>query len=111
MKEYIDRKKNIDWVPMYRLSDINLAYSYFEEEVLKILDSMAPMKIITPRRNPNSWVSNETKNMMKIRDQTKELAAVSNQVEAWERYRTLRNVCNYKVKKTSKNTIRISMKN
>ena len=99
IKMYRDRIKTINWSQMYKMDDLNLAYNFFEEQILSILDNMAPIKTIQPRKNPNNWVSTKTKELIKNRDQWREVARLSNQQEAWSKYRNLRNQCNGMIRK------------
>ena len=107
VKLYRARVKTIDWNMMYKMEDVTTAYGFFEEKMREILDDMAPMQIIQPRRNPTNWISDITKAQILLRDQTREEAA-SLQVgspaaaRCWENYKKLRNGCNARIKKDKK---------
>ena len=69
-----------------------------EEQLGKLLDTMAPWKNIQPRRHYRNWITADTKTLMKDRDKERELAGTTKLAEHWNRYKTLRNTCNLKVK-------------
>ena len=59
--EYRRRIALIDWEPLYAMTDINLANSYFEEKVLFVLNSMAPIIKFQQRKKINNWLKKETR--------------------------------------------------
>ena len=95
--------EDIDWNKIYSLDEINIAYYFLEENLLRVLDSMIPIRKVKHKNKRKGWVSNETKQTMKLRDETRSKAAETNSAEDWSNYRKLRNLCSKKVK-TDKNT-------
>ena len=51
------------------MEDVNEAVQAFTNKILNVLDNMAPMKTFQVRHRHNPWVSQDTLDMMKIRDQ------------------------------------------
>ena len=58
------------------------------------MDNMAPMKTFQVRRRHNPWVSKDTLDMMKMRDQLQKGASDSNCQYTWDKYKELRNKVN-----------------
>ena len=77
---------------------MNVANAEFEEKFLEILNELAPLAKTQPRKSRSDWISNQTKNLMKQRDNVRDKAVTSSQREDWQEYRTLRNLCSTKVK-------------
>ena len=46
---------------MYTMTNLNLAYAYFEENVLNILESEAPMTKVQINNKHKSWISPQTR--------------------------------------------------
>ena len=55
---------------------------------------MCPYKTVQYRSECKSWLSDETKELMKVRDNTRERARESDDAEAWISYKSLRNRVN-----------------
>ena len=49
------------------MTEINKAYNFFEENLVSILNDMAPIRSSQPRKNPNNWISSSTKEMIRTR--------------------------------------------
>ena len=93
MKATRDRISKVDWSGMYELSDINLANSFFEDRILQILNSVAPMKVSQVRKNFKSWISKDSRDLMKLRDLARSKAQLSKLHSDWTDYKILRNKC------------------
>ena len=88
-----------DWTEIFEEENVDVATFKFENKLLKVLDSLAPMKKFQPRAGRIDWISDNTKRIMKDRDEMRDKAARSSQLEDWEDYKVLRNLCNKSVKK------------
>ena len=96
----------INWDPLYLLQDLNLANSHFENEILKVLDSMAPMRVIQVRKKHKSWITSDTRNIMIARDTARQIAQTSQLPNDWLNYRQLRNKCSSQCKLDKRNYFR-----
>ena len=56
-----------------------------------MLDNHAPMKVFQTRRNYNPWLSDDTKVLIKQREELKEQAAQDGKQETFNEYKKLRN--------------------
>ena len=93
IEDYKQRVSRIEWGDFYESNDLEYINNKFEEEISKILNEVAPIKITQKRKNYRKWVNTEVKNEMKIRDRNREVARASQRMEDWEKYRRSRNKC------------------
>ena len=89
---------NIDWENLYKITDLNLANDWMENQLKEVLNSEAPWIRVQPRRGYRSWILEETKIQMRKRDKTREEARENKNPAKWMEYKNLRNVCNKMVK-------------
>ena len=92
------RVRLTDWTQVLNEENPDIATYEFESKIVKILDEIAPIKVIQPRSKRCDWISQDTKRLMRERDSTRDRAVASNQMEEWNRYRKLKNECNTRVK-------------
>ena len=90
---------NINWDELYSIENIDVANSWLEEKIVNLLDREAPWTTVQPRKDYRKWVQDDTKEMMKTRDETRELARRLQSDIHWESYKKLRNKCTEKIKK------------
>ena len=91
--KYKNDIQSIDWSGFYESENIDYLNSFFEREVLKILDEAAPLKIFQRRRKYRNWVSEDIKTQMRDRDALREIARQTDKTEDWSLYRQARNSC------------------
>ena len=82
---------NIDWSPMYQMQNIDLANNFFEEKIVNILESQAPMTKVQHSKKHKSWLSDSTRRMITERDTAREKARLDKDAASWLAYRKLRN--------------------
>ena len=59
---------NIKWYDVYCCQDVDLAVDTFTNKITEILDKMAPVRKFQVRTKYAAWVSDQTKEKIKIRD-------------------------------------------
>ena len=91
-----------NWADIYDISDVDLANDFLESRIVKTLDEMCPYRTIQYRTDCKTWLTDSTKEKMRLRDKTRELARNTNVPENWSKYRTLRNKTNRLVNKDRK---------
>ena len=106
LDNYRQMMSNIDWTELYSSDDINLANDCFEKEVIKILDTVAPLKVNQIRSKHKAWVTRETRQLMDLRDKTRAKAQTSKSEDDWSLYKSLRNKCSANVKSDKANHFR-----
>ena len=69
--EYLNELRATGWLKLYLSEDVDEAVEIFTNNIKKILDreDMAPIKVFQNRRNYCPWISEETKELMKSRDE------------------------------------------
>ena len=63
------------------------------DEIRNILDVVAPVKNIQPRRNYINWIDHNLKDLMNDRDNKREVARTTGEPADWQDYRRTRNIC------------------
>ena len=61
------------------------------DKLTDILDTMAPLKTIQIRKHRNTWISEDTLEMMQMRDNLQRVASENNCRDTWKQYTILRN--------------------
>ena len=95
---------SVDWTPVYIAQDVNDAVRIFTELFLAVLNFHAPWIRIQKRKNYAPWISEKTKELIKKREEWKQVALRAAkmdiggpsqaQVHAWNQYKSLRNRIN-----------------
>ena len=71
---YRQKLEEVNWVDIYEIEDTDLAYDFLESNVVKILDEMCPFRTVQFRSKHKPWLTDDTKDMMSIRDDTREMS-------------------------------------
>ena len=90
-EEFLCEVRNTDFSQILDLSDINEASHMFTKIFGQILDNHAPVKIFQTRTNYAPWLSDATKEEMKVRNDFKMQSVTSNDPEILRQYKTIRN--------------------
>ena len=81
----------IKWDELYGISDVNLAWNFIETNLMSILQIEAPVITCQPTKKHRVWVSQKTKDNMKLRDEARNLSKRTNDDEDKRKYKILRN--------------------
>ena len=95
--------QKISWWDLYNCDEVNEAVKLITDKLTLILDKMCPIKMIQIRSKYCSWLSNETKMLMKERDEAQKLASNSKRNTDWIKYKQLRNSVTNRLKSEKKN--------
>ena len=76
---------------IYQCEDVDNAVQLFTDRFSKGLDDHAPLKIFQTRKNYSPWLSLETKNMIRQRNEAQSQAALTNHPADWNIFKGLRN--------------------
>ena len=90
---YLEKIKQVDWEPLYKENNPELANSIFEEILTSILESEAPMSTFQKRTKYVKWLDPATRQLMLESDSAREKARLSKDKVDWEEFRGLRNKC------------------
>ena len=97
-ENFIHELENTMWWDVYSCSDVNEAVGLLTSKLTKILDRMAPMRVIQVRQKYCPWLSQKTKDLIKERNKAQEKASESQKQEDWKKFRDLRNTINNRLK-------------
>ena len=94
--DFIAQLKTVDWSPIYWSQDVDLAVRMFTNLFTAVLDEHAPWICYQQWKTFRPWISSETLNVMKSRDEAKSEASLlakegKDACTAWNRYKKLRN--------------------
>ena len=68
IERYQKSISEIDSSEYHELNDVNLINDMFTTKFLEVLDKEAPLTVIQPRKKYSNWISEATKDKMKVRD-------------------------------------------
>ena len=88
---FVSAVQQIRWLDLYLCEDVDDAVELFTQKITSILDVMAPMKTFQVRTKYAPWLSEETLQIIKTRDEVHKVAAETKSREAWVNYKKLRN--------------------
>ena len=80
------------WIDLYLTNDVNEAVSLLSCKLTKILDQMAPMQTFQMRKSFTPWLSQETLNLIRGRDDLYKLAVETKDRGDWKRFKKVRNI-------------------
>ena len=93
LRDYNRKICDLDWSGYFESRDIDHINNIFEQNILSVLNIVAPVKFIQSRENFRSWVTAEVKEELKSRNRLRELARRTDIAEDWNVYRSARNKC------------------
>ena len=88
---FVEAVRNISWWEVYCCDKVEDAIELLTSKISKILDEMAPVKVIQNRKYYAPWLSVYTKELMKVRDVAFEKFHTSQLDEDWHQYKIVRN--------------------
>ena len=105
LEKYLEDLSKVDWEDVLSCGDLDIATEIFTIKLRNVLDIHAPWIIFQRRKSFCPWLTEETKKLMKERDNLKQIAkelamrdqgrAVSTEQQAaWADYKRLRNRIN-----------------
>ena len=95
----LEKFKKGDWNKILSETDVDVANTLLEEEILKVIDEEAPLKTVQLRAHYNNWISDKTKMEMSRRDGLRDVARQTDDETDWRNYRVSRNLCSSLQKK------------
>ena len=90
--QFLNEVKNISWWGVYsECFDCENAAGILKRKLTDVLDVMAPIQTFQVRTKYAPWLSQQTKELIKERDQAQKRAAESKDEDDWRHYKALRN--------------------
>ena len=101
--DFLTEMRQVDWSEVLHSQDVDLAVDILTRKFRDVLNSHAPWIIYQQRKNFSPWVTKETVDLIKQRDEAKahaeELARIGDDTtEAWNKYAGLRNTVSNRTK-------------
>ena len=82
---------NTKWLDIYISEDVNEASESVTKKLTNILNNLAPLKTFQVRKNYCDWMSQESKTLIKKRNEAQRYACLTQKDEDWNSYKRLRN--------------------
>ena len=86
-----DEIRGVSWFDVYMSKNVNDAVRKLTSRITNILDNWAPVRTIQVRRKYAPWLSDQTKELIKVRNMAQKMAQVSKDIDKLREYRSLRN--------------------
>ena len=103
--DFLQELSNVDWTEVYHFQDVDNAVVAFTRKFVDVLNSHAPWIVYQQRKHYSPWLTEQTKQMIKSRDEQKKLAvdlAASGDTDAasvaWSSFKKIRNKVNNRTK-------------
>ena len=91
---FLQKIRDTSWWDVYQSTDTNDAVHLFTSKVTAILDQMAPIKTFQTNSNFCPWLTEQTKLLIKERNQAQEKLSENKNNENSEKFKKLRNKVN-----------------
>ena len=101
--KFVAAVQQINWLDLYLTEDVDEAVKILSERLLHILDEAAPMKTIQVRTKYAPWLSRQTVELIKERNNLQREASKNNDKEIWKKFKVLRNKINNRLKFEERN--------
>ena len=102
-EDFLQAVRQLTWYDLYMCQDVNQASQILTSKLGKILDAMAPIRTIQIHTRYASWLSDNTKKLLKERNDAQKLASVTKDPDDWRLYKHLRNSATAKMRLEKKN--------
>ena len=108
---FLKEVKKISWWNIYLSEDPNEAANKFTSKISSILDKMAPLKTFQTRSKYCPWLSEQTKSLIKHRNEAQQQYSREKTEINLERFRRLRNLTTKQLKKDKINWQKTKLRN
>ena len=102
-EDFSEAVKQLSWYKLYMCENPDQAAEILTKELTDILDVMAPIRTIQMRRKYAPWLSDSTKDLLKVRDTAQAKAAQTRDQDDWRAYKNLRNTATSKMRSEKRN--------
>ena len=107
-EKFLTEISSIDWIDVYLSRDLDQAVEAFVSKFREVLNNNAEWIIFQERKSHAPWITEDTLNLMKMRDSSKKEAVQlarqgRDSTEAWEKFKKLRNKVNNRTKYEERN--------
>ena len=102
VNEFLDKLRGLNWYKVINEENVNIAWQYFCEMFLNVIDSIAPIKTVRLKQNSKSWFSMEILEMISKRDKAWVKFRKNKNENLHEEYKRLRSKCQALIKNAKK---------
>ena len=88
---FLERLGNLDWSNVMQALDVDAAAEAFNQNVLNVLNVIAPVTRKRVRESSPQWITEELLNSIKLRDYLKKVASRSKNEDDWVKFKQQRN--------------------
>ena len=97
--DYVHDVDQISWEEVETFENVESAYNYFENRLLKVIEKHAPLRKKRIRKLESPWMTEEIIVLIRSRNCQKARAIVSKNEDDWNVFRRLRNQITMKIRK------------
>ena len=90
-QSFLSQVKKISWWDIYVAEDPDEAIQHFTTKINDILDKMAPIKVFQSRSKYCPWLSEQTKHLLKLRNEAQQRYSREKTDYNYEKFKKLRN--------------------
>lgn len=108
---YINDLQKVNWYRLNLIPDVDLAWEFFYAELLQVIDKHAPWRTIRVKGYHLPWISGDLIRLFKKRDRAFAKFKHTKQINDWEEYKQLRNMCTTQTRNAKANYYRDSLAN
>ena len=101
LEDFLKDLRSVDWTEVYRCGDVDLSAEIFTRKFVDVLNPHAPWVKYQQRKHFTPWITDETKELIKKREELKKIFenhVVTGNTEAWINFKQVRNQVNNKKK-------------
>ena len=89
--QFCEAVRQVSWYELYMCDSPSKAVDILTKELNIILDKLAPVRTIQVRTKYASWLSDESKKLLKDRNEAQKRAVESKDPDDWRAFKNLRN--------------------
>ena len=101
-KDFQHAVQQISWWDLYTCEDPDKAAEILTSKLTSFLDQMAPVRTIQVRAKYAPWLSDNTKHLMKERNEAQKVASETKNLDDYRLYKSLRNQATAKMRQEKK---------
>ena len=101
-ERFRQKLRSSHWETFYSFSDPELANNWLEERLRNLLQEESPLRKVQPSGRVKSWVTSETLEIFKLRDQARLNARNNDSDDNWTEFRRIKNLATQASRKDKK---------
>ena len=105
LEDFLRDVGEVDWSEVYKCQDVDISTEILTRKIVDILNIHAPWVVFQKRKYYAPWITKETKELIKSRDDWKRISEENTKIgnvqaaaEAWSKFKQIRNKVNNRKK-------------